>query len=100
MREPLVAWLAGLSTSDRKVFLRLAAEGGSGDPGLAGLLRAISFEIVADLSAEAAMMHQLDVQRQADIESIAEGAVWPNGTPSHPAQRVVMDVESGEWHTE
>jgi hypothetical protein len=81
MRPPLENWLSGLSPTERRVMARLAIDDGHSEL-MAGLLRAIGAEILADVAREADVIRQLEADHRAEVEAIAEHAVWPNGTPT------------------
>jgi hypothetical protein len=81
MRPPLEAWLSGLSPTERRVLVRLAVEDGHSEL-MAGLLCAVGAEIRADVLRERDVLDRLEADHTAEVEAIAEHAVWPNGTPT------------------
>ena len=83
MRPALTAFLDGLSASDRRIVLALVGE--SADPFLNRLLHAVATEIRQDQLVEDEMVRRLEAEHRAHVEELAEGAVWPNGTPGWPS---------------
>ena len=81
MRPPLEAWFSSLSPTERRVLARLPTEVDSSEL-LGGLLTAIGFEILADVAREQAVLDRLEADHRAEVERLAAGAVWPNGTPT------------------
>jgi hypothetical protein len=96
MRPPLEAWLAGLSPTERRVLVRLALEDHS--PLVAGLLRAVGAEILADEIREADVLRQLEADHTAYVEDVASRAVWPNGDPEPPTgPAATFDPDTRTW---
>jgi hypothetical protein len=75
MTPRLEAALDALTGSQRRFLKVIAAE--SEHDWLRGLLEGLVGEVVAGEMHELTTLHDLEVDRLADVDKAAEGAVWP-----------------------
>jgi hypothetical protein len=100
----LERWLQELTTVERRVILKLAAEVDA-DEGHAGtfqarLLAAVACEVRLDVSREDAVLYELAADHRRHVEEVAARASWPVRNDPPRTQTMYFDPETGESRVE